>query len=329
MVGRPRQGAIVVVGSYNRDIGIRLDRFPTPGETILAQGLATAHGGKGSNQAVQAARCGATVAMVAAVGTDAEGDAALALWSEETIDARAVRRIPGQPTGTAVILVEDGGENQIVVVPGANAALDEPAVAQAAAAGLFDGAALVVAQLETPVEAALAAFAVGRAAGARCLLNIAPASAGIPAALVAAADIVIANEGEAAIATGLPAEAGGARLCLALRDALRDGATAIVTVGADGAWLAGPEAPSGRHAPALSVQAVDATGAGDAFVGTFAAHLAAGGTMADALQAGVVAGSLACQSRGAVPSLPGHADIAAALIRRNKAASRNQEETTP
>ena len=300
---------IVVIGSYNRDLGIRLARFPVPGETVIADGLAVAHGGKGSNQAVQAARCGAAVAMIAAIGTDAEGDAALALWAAEGIAAAAVRRVADAPTGTAVILVEARGENEIVVVPGANARLSPDAVD----AGTFAGAALVLAQLETPAAASLAAFRAGRAAGARCVLNLAPASAGIPADLLAEADIVIANEGEAALATGLPAEAGGGALCHALRDRLRAGATAVITCGADGAWLAGPEAPEGRHAPALPVEVTDTTGAGDAFVGAFAARLALGGGMDAALDAGVAAGSLACRRHGAVPSLPGATEIAAAL----------------
>lgn len=329
MVARPRDGAIVVVGSYNRDTGICLDRFPAPGETVLAGGLTHAHGGKGSNQAVQAARCGAPVVMIAAVGSDRDGDAALGLWSQEGIDTRAVQRVTDALTGTAVILVAASGENQIVVVPGANGALTADAARQAEAAGLFANAALVVTQLETPPTASLAAFAAGRAAGARCLLNIAPASAGIPEELLAAADIVVANEGEAAMAARLPAETGGGRLCRALRQRLREDATAIVTVGPEGAWLAGPEAPGGRHAPALPVEVVDATGAGDAFAGTFAAYLAGGASMAGALDAGVVAGSLACRRRGAVPSLPDRADIAAGLTRRDKAASRKHEETTP
>jgi ribokinase len=323
-----RRGRIVVIGSYNRDILVRLDRFPAPGETVLAHGLMTAHGGKGSNQAVQAARCGAPVAIIAAVGTDETGAAALELWAGEGIDTRAVRRVV-EPTGTAIIEVDAAGENLIVVVPGANALLDRTMVAETAATGILADAALVLAQLETPLEATLAAFRAARNVGARTLLNIAPASTAIPAEVFDLADIVVANAGEAATVTGLPAEAGGARLSRALRARLADGAAAVVTVGAEGAFLAAPEAPQGLHAPAPRVAVVDTTGAGDAFVGTVAAHLALGADLTDALTAGVVAGSLACGRRGAVPSLPDRAEIAAGLARRDRADSRQAEETRP
>jgi ribokinase len=233
------------------------------------------------------------------------------------------------PTGTAIIQVDEAGENQIVVVPGTNGLLDAALVALADAQGVFAEAALVVAQLETPAEATLAAFQAGHHAGARTLLNIAPASAGIPATLLDAADIVVTNEGEAATVTGLPPEAGGARLCRALRACLRVGATAVVTAGRKGAFLAGTEAPEGLHAPALRVEVMDTTGAGDAFVGAFAARLALGAGLAEALTAGVVAGSLACGRRGAVPSLPDRAEIAAGLARRDRAETRQAEETRP
>lgn len=323
----PRRGRIVVVGSYNRDLGIALDRFPRPGETVLAQELAVAHGGKGSNQAVQAARCGAPVAIIAALGTDAEGAAALALWSAEGIEASGVRRAQERPTGTAVILVDGAGENQIVVVSGANAVLDAATVERAAGTGLFQDAALVVAQLETPAEATLAAFRAGHAAGARTLLNTAPATAPRPPALLQEADIVVANEGEAALITGLPAQNGARALAESLRQRLRDGATAIVTAGGEGAWLAGPEMPQGLHQPALPVTVVDATGAGDAFVGAFAAAIALGTDMPAALQRGVAAGSLACRRRGAVPSLPQQAEIDATLHGGIAAQNEQREET--
>lgn len=323
-----RRGGSVVIGSYNRDIVVRLDRFPAPGETVLAHGLMTAHGGKGSNQAVQAARCCAPVAIVAAVGADETGATALALWVQEGIDARAVRRV-GEPTGTAIIEVDAAGENQIVVVPGANGLLDRTLIAEAAAAGIFADAALVLAQLETPIEATLAAFQAARTEGARTLLNIAPARKAIPAELFDLVDIVVANEGEAATVKGLPAEAGGARLSRALRGRLAGGAAAVVTVGAEGAFLAAPEAPEGLHVPAPRVTVVDTTGAGNAFVGAVAAHLALGADLAGALTAGVVAGSLACGRRGAVPSLLDRAEIAAGLARRDRADSRQAEETRP
>ncbi|CAH0181944.1 PfkB family carbohydrate kinase [Roseomonas sp. CECT 9278] len=293
-------GRIVVIGSYNRDTVLRVARLPQPGETMAAIGMARFHGGKGSNQAVAAARSGAQVAMVAAIGADAAGQGALDLWSAEGIDARRVARDGALPTGEAMILVDDAGENEIVVLAGANAALAAPP------REAFDGAALVVAQLETPVATTEAAFAAARDMGATTLLNAAPAQA-LPANLVAATDILVVNETEAA---RLVAGAGApAVLAAALAPRLRGGV--VVTAGAAGAIWAGHDA-SPVTVPAPMVAVVDSTGAGDAFIGAFAAALAAGLDPAAAMRRGVVAGALACGKAGAVPSLPDLAGILAA-----------------
>ena len=164
---------IVVVGSYNRDLILKLAHLPAPGETTLALGRAEAHGGKGSNQAVQAALCGARVAMLAAVGEDAAGEAALSMWREAGISADAVARLAGAGTGVAVILVDAAGENSIVVDAGANAQLATSQVE--AAAGQIHGARLALAQLETPPAAVRRAFELARAAGVATALNAAPA----------------------------------------------------------------------------------------------------------------------------------------------------------
>jgi ribokinase len=285
-------GRIVVIGSYNRDTVLRVPRFPRPGETLHAHGLEHFHGGKGSNQAVAAARAGAAVAMLAAIGADAAGQGALNLWSAEGIDATGVVRAENLHTGEAVILVDDAGENQIVVVAGANAALAPPP------AGTLAGAALVVAQLETPPGATIAAFAAARQAGAVTLLNAAPASP-LPQALLEATDILAVNETEAALLLGH----GGtpADLAAALAPRFRQGV--VLTAGARGAFRATAGTPP-LHQPAPRVRVVDSTGAGDAFIGAYAAARAAGLAEAAALRRGVVAGSLACGQAGAVPSLP-------------------------
>lgn len=293
---------IVVVGSYNQDTVLRVPRFPQPGETLAASRLDRFHGGKGSNQAVAAARSGARVAMVAAVGADVAGDAALALWREEGIAADGVARMPGLPTGEALILVEDGGENEIVIVAGANAAV----APDQAAAAVKAGAALVLAQLETPLAATEAAFRAARAAGATTLLNAAPARA-LPAGLLDLTDILAVNETEAAMLAGQDAPADQVAALLSERH--RRGV--VLTAGAAGAYWAG-RAGSVVHVPAPRVTVVDSTGAGDAFLGAFAAALVGGAGDQAALRRGVAAGALACGQEGAVPSLPRLAEILAA-----------------
>ena len=296
-------GRIVVVGSYNRDTVLTVPRFPQAGETLAASGMDRFHGGKGSNQAVAAARAGARVAIVAAIGQDAAGQGALALWAEEGIDARAVTALDGLPTGEALILVDARGENEIVIVAGANAALP-----QAEAVAAVAGAALVMAQLETPVAVTAAAFRAARSQGVPTLLNAAPARA-LPDGLLALTDLLVVNETEAA---SLAARSGPPDvLAAALASRLAGGV--VLTAGATGAYWAGRDGAA-VHAPAIPTQVVDSTGAGDAFIGAFAAAMAQGLAAPQALRRGVVAGALACRHAGAVPSLPRLAAIEAALI---------------
>jgi ribokinase len=294
-------GRLVVVGSYNRDTVLRVPRFPRPGETLAALSLARFHGGKGGNQAVAAARSGAQVAIRAAIGTDEAGAEALALWRAEGVDAAAVERISGAPTGEALILVDEAGENQIVILGGANDALP----AQAGIPAIGD-AALVLAQLETPIEATLAAFRAARRAGAATLLNAAPARP-LPEEALALTDILIVNETEAALLLGRAGEAEVLARALAPRHARG----VVLTAGAAGAfWACGDEV---LHAPAPPTEVVDSTGAGDAFIGAFAAALVEGLAGREALRRGVAAGSLACRRAGAVPSLPRREAIEALL----------------
>jgi ribokinase len=293
-------GRIVVIGSYNRDTVLRVPRFPQPGETLAATAIDRFHGGKGSNQAVAAARAGAAVAIVAAVGADDAGQGAFDLWAAEGIDARHATHDATRPTGEALILVDDAGENAIVIVAGANAALAPPPPSA------FAGAVLAVAQLETPVATTLSAFAAARGAGLCTVLNAAPAQA-LPDSLLDATDILVVNETEAARI--MAREGAPDALAAALAGRCRRGV--VLTAGAAGAFWAGRDGPP-RHAPAPTISAVDSTGAGDAFIGAFAAALAEGLDEQAALRRGVAAGALACQRAGAVPSLPGRAAILAA-----------------
>ncbi|MFI4933741.1 MAG: ribokinase [Caulobacterales bacterium] len=294
---------IVVIGSYNRDVSLVVAHLPAPGETCLSLGRLESPGGKGSNQAIQAARCGAATAMIAALGDDGAGEEALALWAADGIATDRVVRLQGQGTGMAMILVDAAGENVIVVDSGANALLS-PAHAEAAA-DLIGGAKLILAQLETPAAATLRAFEIARAAGAATLLNAAPAPEAIDPALLALTDILIVNEGEGRALSGHDhAAAIGEALLAKVAKAV------VVTMGAKGAMLFEHHRPPHAAAPP-PVEVVDTTGAGDAFTGAFAARWAATGEAMAALAWGLAAGALACTLPGAAASCPGAAQIAA------------------
>ena len=283
-------GSILVIGSYNRDTVLRLSRFPAPGETLTALGMAEFHGGKGSNQAVAAARAGGRVALLAALGNDASGQAARALWTAEGITVEGVQTAPA-PTGAATILLNAAGENQIIIVSGANAALALPS-------GFTPpcDVTVAVAQLETPQAATAALFRT--LTGARRILNVAPAAAILPE-LLATTDMLVLNETEAAILAQREAEPAALALALAA-ETMRE---VIVTAGAAGAFWARPDGVVIQATPPR-VAVTDTTGAGDAFLGAFAAFSAAGHTPEKILGLSVTAGALACTRHGAVPSLP-------------------------
>ncbi len=301
---------VLVVGSYNRDLNFAMDRMPVAGETVLGARLIEGPGGKGSNQAFQAALAGAEVAMFAALGDDAAGREAVERWRRAGIDTGIVVAKRGVATGSAAILVERGGENRIVVASGANAALSPADLRRAARA--VDGARVVVGQLEIPMATTKAAFGRARKAGATTILNTAPVTSPLPSGFLAPVDIVIANEIEARALTGLSARSRPDALAPALaRYALR---AAIVTAGARGAWLSTTDGAH-LHIPAFRTKVVDTTGAGDAFVGAFAARLAVGADIAEAVRWGTAAGSLACRSRGAAASYADRRAIAALVGR--------------
>jgi len=300
-------GRLVVVGSYLRDLGLAVDRFPLPGETRVGHDFLESHGGKGSNQAVQAARCGAPVTMIAAVGADTAGRAARALWTEEGIDVGGVVERTDRPTGVAMILVDQAAQNQIAFDLGANMSLGVADIERVAPA--IAEAALVIAQCETPFAATTHAFDLAQRHGALTLLNPAPAPPRLPDALWQRIDVMIANELEATTLAGVALDtdphAVGAMLLPRVRRGL------VITIGKDGAWLFEPgRAP--LHHQALAVEAIDSTGAGDAFIGAFAARWLATRALAAAFGWGVAAGSLACTRRGVVPALARGPEIARA-----------------
>lgn len=290
-------GGVVVVGSSNVDQVFRVDRIPAPGETVLSTGFAHARGGKGQNQAVAAVRAGAQTVFVTALGDDGFGRLTAEGLANDGIDASRVRTVDA-PTGTALIAVDPKGENTIIVEAGANGRLsplddlDRAAIADAAVLAL---------QLEIPLETVAEAAAVARAAGTTAVLNAAPV-ADLPDALLANLDVLIVNEHEAA---HLRASTGVDDLTSLVE-------TVVVTLGAEGAELHRREAQTLR-VPAPRVSAVDATGAGDTFCGAFAAALAEGQPVHDALRFAVAAASLSVQKHGAVPSIPERTEIDAAL----------------
>jgi ribokinase len=271
-------GRVLVLGSLNVDLVTRVERHPRPGETVLGEGLERLAGGKGANQAVAAAAAGAAVAMVGCVGDDAGGAAYRERLERLGIDVTGVRVVEGATTGHALIAVADGGENSIVVVPGANDLLDEREVAPVDTLGPGD---VLLVQLEVP--RAVVCTAVRRAAGrgARVVLNTAPYAA-LPPDVVALADPVVANEHEMA----------------ALAEAGAQPGSLLVTFGANGAAWDGEAAPA--H-PVAAADVVDTTGAGDAFCGALAASLAGGASREEALDAALAAGAGAVRHPGAQP----------------------------
>ncbi len=286
------KGHVVVVGSINSDIVVRAPRHPAPGETLLGSGLARFGGGKGANQAVAAARAGAKVSMIGRIGADAVGLELRDQLATDGINVGFVKTCKHDPTGTALIVVSDAGENTIVVVPGANGTLRDLHVGDAIDAGLFSSAQVVLAQLEVPLPAVTRAFLAARKIDAVTILNLAPApTEALPDELLDVIDILIANETEA-------------KLFDALHDPMQT--SHIVRIRTEGPKGSLVQFPDGRsvYCPAFAVTVVDSTAAGDAFVGAFAAAIAIGATYDSALKRGSAAGALACKVAGAQPSLP-------------------------
>jgi len=276
--------SVVVVGAINIDLVIRLPRLPARGETVTGGTFTTTHGGKGANQSVAARRLGAAVTLIGAVGDDAFGGEALENLKAEGVDIAQVA-VKRKPTGVAQIMVDDDGENVVAVAPGANSELTATEV-ETAMRKVTTQDSVVVASLEVPEVAVIAAARTARRSGWQFILNPAPAYA-LPAALLTSCDILTPNEHEVTL-LGLPVEA-----------ILQNGVKAvIITRGADGADLVRPGRPV-LHQGAFEVDVVDTTGAGDAFSATLAWALAEGRPIEEALRLAVAGGALATRSLGA------------------------------
>jgi ribokinase len=290
---------IVVVGSSNTDMVIKLDRLPRPGETILGGEFLTAAGGKGANQAVAAARAGGRVSFVARVGRDRLGDEAIEGFVRDGIDVSRVTRDPRAATGAALIFVASSGENSIAVASGANARLSPADVGRARS--VLARATVVLAQLETPVETVLAAARIARASGAEFILNPAPARS-LPDALLRRVTILTPNELEAAHLTGIRVK-GTASVGRAAARLIRRGVKAVVvTLGSRGALVA--DEAGARLVPPFEVAAVDTTAAGDVFNGALAVGLTEGRSLDDAVRFANAAAAISVTRWGAQPSAP-------------------------
>jgi ribokinase len=302
---RPRIG---VIGSTNMDLTTTVERMPVWGETVLAKRFETSFGGKGANQAVAAARLGADVVMVTNLGDDGLGVSALKNFESLGIDTKHVRRIANQSTGTATILVDAAsGDNAILIVAGANGDLGAADVE--AASEDLKRCDLILLQLEIKLETAYAAIRFGRKHGVKTVLNPAPARANLDMSVVTQASFLIPNETELAILTGMPVEQD-AEVSAAAQSLVGKGAeTVIVTLGARGSLIADRKG-SRRIAP-VKVQAVDTTGAGDAFIGAFARFCAAGLPLDAALAEATRYSALSVTRHGAQKSFADEAEFAA------------------
>lgn len=296
---------IVVVGSYATGLTMKTPRIPGSGETLLGSGYRVDFGGKGSNQAVGCARLGADVDFVAKIGKDAFGDMALNLYRDEGIDSAYIQRVADAPTGVGFIVVEaDTGHNAIVIDPGANELLAPADVSAAASA--FECTAVVLTQLETPVEAAECALAMGRTAGATTILNPAPVRV-LPDSVFRLVDVLTPNEKEARILTGRSPETH-AEPELVARELLRRGVKQVVmTLGEKGALLINASAQ--KLFPAIKVRPVDTTGAGDSFNAGLAVALAHGEGLEDAIPFAIITGAMAVTKEGVIPSLPRREEV--------------------
>jgi ribokinase len=295
---------VTVVGSANIDLTFRTARLPRPGETVFGTGFFQGFGGKGANQAVAAARLGARVAFVGRVGADEFGRATRDQLADEGIDVSHLLTDPDRPTGTAAILVDDTGENAIVGVPGANLGLTPDDVR--AAADFIRGSAILLAPCETMIETILEAFRVARTAGPLCVFNPAPARV-LPDELLRLVDVCVPNETELRTLTGRPTDtlADVAAAAESLR--ARGVGTVIVTLGPRGALLVGAGSPV--HITGMPVAAVDTSGAGDAFCGALAAHLAEGKTLVDAAHSANIVAARSVMKPGTQASFPRRHDL--------------------
>ena len=290
---------VFVMGSINQDFVLKVERRPKPGETVTDAVLSTHNGGKGANQAAAAALLGASVTFLGRVGDDGFGGPLVAALGEKGVETDLVAEAPGYSTGTAFITVTGDGENAITVAPGANRGLTPEDVDAARQA--IGEAAVLVAQMEVPRESVARAVEVAGEVGTRMILNLAPPF-GVPQPVLEGLGVLVVNEHEAAFLLGEPVEGVEGALAAAPKLVSLGPASAVVTVGADGAVFA--EGSDAGHVPAPEVEVVDTTGAGDAFVGALAVRVARGDSLEGGAAYAATAGAAAVTREGAQGALP-------------------------
>jgi ribokinase len=288
---------ILVVGSLNADLVVRAPRFPQPGETISGDDLQIIPGGKGANQAVAAAKQGASISMIGRVGNDSFGPELINNLKRNNVDSSHIQTDPGSATGTAIIVVDSNGQNSIVLSPGANGKVSPADVKTAS----FSDHKLLLLQLEIPIETVLSATQHAKEKGLRVLLNPAPARA-LPEELISLPDFILPNETELSLLTNQPviditSAEKAAKMLLEL-----GAQNVIVTLGANGALIVSSKQVT--HVNTYNVEVVDTTAAGDAFIGGFASALLQNESLEESVRYGCACGALATTKFGAQPSLP-------------------------
>jgi ribokinase len=294
MIQNPTKKHILVIGSANMDLVVTVPRHPEIGETILGSDFSIFPGGKGANQAVAAARLGGSVRMLGRVGADSFGVQLRQSISSDGVDTSLIQVDPTTPSGVALITVDADGDNTIVVVSGANGKVTEEDI-QAAESAITDASILLM-QLELPLQAVEQAVRLAKLHDVKIVLNPAPAL-DLPGELLGSVDYLIPNQNELAMLTGMDSTDASIGMLLGLGVK-----NLVVTLGEDGAILAAGQHQT--HIPAFRVDAVDATAAGDAFVGAFAVALGEGLEIQQAVLWGNAAGALSVTRPGAQPSLP-------------------------
>jgi ribokinase len=296
---------ITVVGSYVVGLTIRADRFPVAGETLIGRDFDLGPGGKGSNQAVGAARLGADCRLLLRLGQDDFARTALDLYAREGLDQAFILKTPEASTGVAVITLNAAGENHIILDVGANALLSPDDVD--GLAGEMARSNVVMTVLEIPVPAAARAMTLGREQGARTILNPAPACP-LPEAIFQDIDVITPNETELRVLLGLAPDSGVDTVELARDLQARGVQNVIVTLGAQGALILDARGDLTR-VPGVPVNVVDTTGAGDAFNAGLGTALAEGRSLEEAVRFAVHAGALCCTRLGVIPALPTRAQV--------------------
>lgn len=306
IIAKASQSKVLVVGSSNTDMVVKVPRLPEPGETVLGGRFLMVQGGKGANQAVAAARLGARVSFLARLGTDVFGDTTRTSLANEGIDTQFIVRDADEPSGVALIFVDEVGENEIAVAPGANARLSPEDVRQVQ--GHIAEYASLVLQLEIPMDTVVSAARMASEAGVCVILNTAPMPPdGIPQELLKRVDVIVPNETETrlllSLASGVEVAEDHALQLLNL--GVR---SAVVTAGAKGAFVA--TSGSVVHIPAPRVTAVDTTAAGDAFTGALAVALSSGARLEDSARFAAAVAAFSVTRMGAQSSLPTSEELA-------------------